>query len=131
MLASAICATVLVPAIALLRDGLELADSIDARHQILLCGVSKMEEQLAIVAATWSSGNMAGDFAADGYQGIRYTATRSDSVASGGITGRLMAVSVTAYRDENANGAMDSSEARTTLSTTVSKLVSYEEKAGN
>ena len=51
MLASAICATALVPAMALLRDGLALADTIDTRHQILLCGVSKMEEQLAIVAA--------------------------------------------------------------------------------
>lgn len=130
MLASAICATALVPALALVRDGLALADTIDARHQILLCGVSKLEEQLAIVAATWSTGNIAGDFSAAGYAGIRFTATRSDSAANGGITGRLMNVSVTAYSDDNGNSAMDTSEMRTTLATKVSKLVSYEDKAG-
>ncbi len=130
MLASAICATALVPALALLRDGLALADTIDTRHQILLCGVSKLEEQLAIVAATWSTGSIAGDFSADGYTGIRFTATRSDSAANGGITGRLMNVSVTAYSDDNGNSALDSSEMQTTLTTKVSKLVSYEDKAG-
>src|SRR5262250_2500012 len=109
MMASAICATALVPALALVRDGLALADTIDTKHQLLLCGVSKMEEQLAIVAATWATGSIAGDFAADGYSGIRYTATRSDSSASGGITNRLMSVSVTTYSDDNGNGAMDSS----------------------
>jgi hypothetical protein len=130
MLASAICASALVPALALLRDGLALADTIDTRHQILLCGVSKMEEQLAIVAATWSTGNIAGDFSADGYPGVRFTATRSDSAASGGITARLMNVSVTAYSDDNGNSAMDSSESRTTLTTKVSKLATYEDEAG-
>lgn len=130
MLASAICATALVPALALLRDGLAIADTIDTRHQILLCGVSKMEEQLAVVAATWSTGNIAGDFSTDGYAGIRFSATRSDSAGNGGITGRLMNVSVTAYSDENGNSVMDSSEMRTTLTTKVSKLASYEEKAG-
>lgn len=130
MLASAICASALVPALALLRDGLTLADTIDTRHQILLCGVSKMEEQLAIVAATWSTGNLSGDFSADGYSGIRFTATRSDTVGNGGIVGRLMNVSVTAYSDDNNNSAMDSSEMRTTLTTKVSKLATYEDMAG-
>jgi Tfp pilus assembly protein PilV len=130
MLASAICATALVPALALLRDGLALADKIDTRHQILLCGVSKMEEQLAIVAATWSAGNVTGDFSADGYSGFRFNATRSDAAASGGIAGRLMNVSVTAYSDDNGNSAMDASEARITLTTKVSKLATYEDKAG-
>jgi hypothetical protein len=130
MLASAICAMALVPAMALLRDGLALADTIDTRQQILLCGVSKMEEQLAIVAATWSTGNISGDFSADGYSGIRFNATRSDAASNGGITGRLMNVSVTAYSDDNGNSTMDASEPRTNLTTKVSKLATYEYKAG-
>ena len=131
VLASTICAIALVPALALLRDGIALADSIDTRHQILLCGVSKMEEQLAIVAATWSAGTIAGDFSADGYPGIRFTATRSDSAANGGITDRLMNVSVTAYSDDDNDGTMDANEMQTTLTTKISKMVSYENRAGS
>jgi Tfp pilus assembly protein PilV len=130
MLASSICASALVPALSLLREGLALADSIDARHQILMCGVSKMEEQLAISAATWSTGNLSGDFSADGYSGIRFTATRSDGAAAGGITGRLMTVSVTAFSDDNGNSVMDSNEPRITFTTKVSKLATYATKAG-
>ena len=57
VLASAICATALVPALAVLRDGMTLADIIDTRHLLLTYGVSKMEEQLAIVGATWTDRN--------------------------------------------------------------------------
>ena len=43
-------------------------EAIDKRHMLLLYGVSKMEEQLAIVAATWTHGErVTGDFAADGH----------------------------------------------------------------
>ena len=57
--------------------------------------------------------------------------TRSDAPASGGIDNRLMNVSVTTYSDDNGNDAMDASEVRTTLTTKIGKLVSYENKAGS
>src|SRR5687767_14596199 len=97
VLASAICATALVPALAMLRDGMTLADTIDKRHMMLIYGVSKMEEQLAVAAANWAEGTVGGDFAADGRAYIRFTATCSDDPINGGIADRLMNVSVTVY----------------------------------
>ena len=79
VLASAICATALVPALAVLRDGIALGDIIDTRHLLLTYGVSKMEEQLAIVGATWATGTVTGNFAADGQASIRFSVTRSDA----------------------------------------------------
>lgn len=131
VLASAICATALVPALAVMRDGIALGDLIDTRHLLLTYSVSKMEEQLAIVGATWATGTVTGNFAADGQASIRFSATRSDSPASGGITNQLMNVSVTTYSDDNGNSVMDSSEARITLTTKAAKLVSYETKASS
>jgi hypothetical protein len=131
VLASGICATALVPALALLRDSMTLADNIDTRHLLVLYGVSKMEEQLAVVAATWTTGTANGDFAADGHANIRYTVTRSDNPASGGITGRLMNVAVTTYSDDDGDDTMDATEMRTTLTTKIGKLVSYENKAAS
>src|SRR3954464_4918770 len=129
VLASSICLTAIVPALAMLRDGIALGDIIDTRHLLLTYSVSKMEEQLAIVGATWPMGTVTGNFAADGQSSIRYSVTRSDAVIDGGVVGKLMVVTVTTYSDDNGNNTMDSNEARTTMTTKVAKLVSYVTKA--
>jgi hypothetical protein len=131
VMASTICATALVPALAFMRDGMTLATTIDTKHMLLTYAVGKMEEQLAIVGATWTEGSASGDFAADGHANIRFTITQSDSPASGGIDDRLMSVSVTAYSDDDGDDAMDAAEARITVTTKVSKLMSYESKASS
>ncbi len=129
VMATAICATALVPALAFMRDGMALATTIDTRHMLLTYAVSKMEEQLAVIGASWTEGTVVGDFAADGHANIRYTVTQSDAPASGGIDGRLMSVSVTTYSDDDGDDTMDAVEARITMTTKVSKLVSYENEA--
>lgn len=129
VLASSICLTALVPALAMLRDGIALGDIIDTRHLLLTYSVSKMEEQVAIVGATWATGTVTGNFASDGQSSIRYTVTRSDAVVDGGVVGKLMVVTVTTFSDDNGNNTMDSTEARTTMTTKVAKLVSYVTKA--
>ena len=131
VMASAICASALVPALAVMRDGMTLCDIVDTRHLLLMYGVSKMEEQLAIVGATWATGTVSGNFAADGQPSIRYSVTRTDSPASGGITNQLMAITVTTFSDDNGNGSMDTSEARLTFTTKVAKLGSYVTKASS
>jgi hypothetical protein len=131
VLAATLCTTALVPALALLRDGMSNATKIDRRQLMLVFGVSKMEEQLAIVAAGWSTGTVTGSFSSDGFASIRYSVTRSDAPADGGLTGRLMNVSTTVYYDDNGNSAMDSSEMRTTFTTKISKLATYESMAGS
>jgi hypothetical protein len=130
VLASGICATALVPALALLRDGMTLADRVDARHLLLLYGVSKMEEHVAVVAAGWTEGTFTGNFAADGHPNMRYIVTQSDEVASGGIVDRLMNVEVTTYRDEDGDAALDADEMRNVMRTKIGKFTSYANKAG-
>jgi hypothetical protein len=131
VLASSICLTAIVPALAMLRDGIALGDIIDTRHLLLTYSVSKMEEQLAIIGATWPTGTVTGNFASDGQSSIRYSVARSDAVVDGGVVGKLMVVTVTVYSDDNGNNAMDASEARTTMTTKVAKLVSYVTKANS
>src|SRR3954462_13409030 len=131
VLASSICITAIVPALAMLRDGIALGDMIDTRHLLLTYSVSKMEEQLALIGASWPTGTVTGNFASDGQSTIRYSVTRSDAVVDGGIVGKLMVVTVTTYSDDNGNSAMDASEARTTMTTKVAKLVSYVTKASS
>jgi hypothetical protein len=98
---------------------------------LLLYAVQKMEEQLAVVAATWTTATLNGDFAADGNANIRYTMTRSDSSGSGGIANRLMSITVTAYSDDDGDDTLDTLEPRTVLTTKVSKLAAYESLAGS
>jgi hypothetical protein len=130
VLASALCAAALVPALVILRDGLSLGRNIDTRHLLLLYGVSKLEEQSAVVAATWDDGTLSGNFAADGHADIRYVVSRADTPPNGGIPNRLMNVSVTTYCDNSGDGALDTDEPQITLTTKISKLNSYESRAG-
>jgi hypothetical protein len=131
VLASAICTTALVTALAILRDGMTNAGRIDTRNLMLIYGVSKMEEQLAVVAASWATGTLNGDFASDGFPNIRYTATRTDNPASGGLTNQLMSVSVTVYSDEDGDDTLDAGEMQSVFTTKISKLVNYEGMAGS
>jgi len=131
VLASAICASALVPALAILRDGILAAETIDKRHMLLLYGVRTMEEQLAIVGASWTLGSASGDFASEGHANIRYDLTRSDDASDGGITNRLMAITVTAYSDDNGDDTLDTNEPQITFSTKISKLAAYESMAGS
>jgi hypothetical protein len=131
VMASAICATALVPALALLRDGMTLANTIDTNHMLLTYGVSKMEQQLAVIGATWFEGTTTGDFATDGHANVRFSITTSDAPASGGIDNRLMNVSVTTYSDDDGDDTMDAAEARITVTTKIGKLMSYESKASS
>jgi hypothetical protein len=98
---------------------------------LLLYGVRTMEEQLAIVAAGWTQGSISGDFAAEGHANIRYAGTRSDNGGSGGITNRLMAISVTAYYDDDGDDALDAAEPQISFTTKISRLVTYEGMAGS
>lgn len=129
VLAASICASALVPALALMRDSMTLGDIVDTKHLLLIYGVTKLEEQMAVVGATWTTGTVSGNFSSDGQASIRYSVTRSDSPVNGGITNQLMNISVTTYSDDNGNNAMDSSEARLTFTTKVAKSVSYATKA--
>jgi Tfp pilus assembly protein PilV len=131
MLASTICAVALVPALAILRDGMLATETIDKRHMLLLYAVQTMEEQLAVVAANWTTATATGDFAAEGHADIRFSVTRSDSPASGGISNQLMRITVTAYSDDDGDDTLDSGEPRTVLTTKVSKLATYESIAGS
>lgn len=135
MLASALCAVALVPALAIIRDGISFAQQIDKRHQLLLYGVSKLEEQLSTVAAldtAWpGAAPPPGNFSAEGHPNIRYVVTWSDNPADGGLTDRLMNVTVTTFYDEDGDASQDSTEPSVTLTSKIGKLASYENKAGS
>ncbi len=130
VLASAICATALVPALGVMRDGLKLQRNIDTRQMLLTYAISKMEEQAAIVAGSWTDGTTMGTFAADGHADVRYVVTRYDNAGAGGIPHRLMFVQVMTFSDDDGDSARDSDEAAVFLRTKISKLVSYETMAG-
>jgi hypothetical protein len=122
MLASALCAVALVPALAIIRDGISFAQQIDKRHQLLLYGVSKLEEQLSTVAAldtAWpGAAPPPGNFSAEGHPNIRYVVTWSDNP-------------VTTFYDEDGDASQDSTEPSVTLTSKIGKLASYENKAGS
>jgi hypothetical protein len=87
--------------------------------------VQVLENQAALVMQNWANGTVTGNFSADGYATIKYSAVKSDAPASGGLTNRLMHIQVTAYDDKDGDSVADSNEVKASIRTKVAKLTSY------
>jgi hypothetical protein len=129
--ATALVGSVLVSSLALLRDAASLSERVDAQNLLNTLCVSKLEEQLNLTAADFAAGSASGSFSSLGYGNVRFQAVRTDAAAAGGIPDRLIAVTVTVWRDDDADAAQGSGELAMTLATKVAKMALYEAEAGS
>lgn len=131
IMATAIVAATLVPALKLLRDGMDLSREIDRRNMMAMYCVATLEEQLAIVGASWVLGSASGDYASDGYPDLRFIVERSDQLSAGGIANRLMSVVVTVYDDVDQNDVMGAEEPRVVFRSKMARLATYTYEASS
>ncbi|MEN0109194.1 MAG: hypothetical protein AAF805_00580 [Planctomycetota bacterium] len=129
MAAIALMSATLVPAMQLVRRGMEVGEETDRRSLLAAYGVSQLEQQEAAVATSWSTGTLSGDYAADGHPDIRFDTVTSDDPLSGGVIDVLMDLRTTVYYDANGNNALDSDELRTEYRTKVGRFATYEAMA--
>ena len=123
--ASAILGSVLVATLTMLRDSITMGEHIEHAQAMTSLATSKMEEHLALTAADFSTASESGNFSTEGYATLRYSAVRTDSVLSGGVSGTLMAVIVTVWRDDNGDTLLTSGEPAVTMASKMAKLASY------
>lgn len=124
--AVALVAGTLVPALELMRAGLEQSIETDRRLLMAAYAVSETEKQLAATAATWATGTYSGDYTADGNADVRYVAVCSDEPVDGGIVGLLMDLRVTTYYDANGDDALTAGEPRCDFRTQLGRFATYE-----
>lgn len=127
--AIALMSATLIPAMQLVRRGIEVGIEGDRRALLATYGVSQLEQQEAAVAASWLTGSLAGDYSADGHPDIRFQTLTSDDPLSGGVTGVLMDLRTTVYYDENGNDALDGDELQTQFRTKLGRFATYEAMA--
>lgn len=128
VLAVALVGGTLAPAMALLRDGMELSRTTDQRQLLTNYAVQKMEEKLPTVAAGWTTPvdlTETGDLAADGFASLRYIVTVSDLATNDGLPDELMHVQVTTYIDQDNDDALGADEPQSTFRTKIAKLLTY------
>jgi hypothetical protein len=120
-----VLAATVTPALVILRNALEQTRRIETLELLTTLCVSKLEEQLAVACAAWSTGTAAGDFSADGYSQVRFSVASSDQAGDGGIPDRLMSVTATVWEDQNGNAALDAGELSVVLASKVAKMEGY------
>jgi hypothetical protein len=125
IVAITLLAATITPALRILRDALEQTRRIETWELLTTLCVSKLEERLAIACAAWSSGAVAGDFAAEGYSQVRFSVVSSDQAAAGGIPDRLMSVTATVWEDQNGNAALDAGEPSVVLASKAANMEGY------
>lgn len=124
--ATALMGSTLVPAMELIRDGIDLSLETDRRQLIALYAVSQVEQKLSAVSLSWATGSTSGDFSADGNADVRFSTTCSDSPLDGGVTGLLMAIQSTVYYDEDGDDTLDSDELSCSFHTKIGKFATYD-----
>ena len=123
--AGTVMAIALVPGYTAMRSGLELSrDAAALQITTTLC-VTKMEEHLAVVASSFTTLTETGNFAADGFSKYEFSVTCSDDPLDGGIADRLMAITVTVWRDDDGDDVLDNGEIKTELFSKVAKMATY------
>ena len=127
--ATTIIALALVPALRLMRDSVRGVGDLGTSNLLATLCVSKLEEHLQKTAADWSTVSVSGDYAAEGYAGLRFSIVRSDAVGDGGIPGSLMSIVVTSWDDRTANGAPDTGEPRVAFAGKLARIVAYQHEA--
>ena len=123
--ASAIIAVAITSTLSLMRQGMEITRDTEQRGMVTTLCISKLEERLAAVPNNFTNSTTTGTFAADGYANIRFSAVHSDNPVDGGITGKLMVVTVTVWDDANGNTVRNSGEASVTLTSKVAKITAW------
>lgn len=124
--ATALMAGTLAPALAVMRDAMALSRECATRTLLANYAVQVLESQSALVMQNWSNGTATGNFAADGYATLKYSAVKSDAPASGGLVNRLMHIQVTTYEDKDGDSVADANELQVKFRTKVARLASYQ-----
>jgi type II secretory pathway component PulJ len=129
ILATALVAGTLAPALAVMRDAMSISRESAKRALLSNYAVETLEYMQGVTMQSWTTGTTTGSYSSDGYANIRYSVTRSDAPASSGLTSRLMHVQVVVWDDANGNSALDSTEIAARMRTKVAKLATYQSVA--
>lgn len=127
--ASTMMAIAIVPGLKLMRDGMRVSRELEVAGVMTSLCVSKLEEHLAVSAATWEMTTSTGAFSSEGYPQVRFSVVRSDDSADGGITDELMAVTTTVWNDLDSDTTLDSNEPSVVLASKVAQVTSYVDEA--
>lgn len=130
VVASVLLATTLVPALRLMRNGMNVGREIETAGVLNTFCISEMEHNMVLGAADWSTGTVNGSLASYGYPNLRFEVVRSDDPANGGINNQLMAIISTVWEDANGNDAWDNGEMRVVYATKIANMSGYQESAG-
>lgn len=107
--ACALTAMLLVPSMAVMRDSISLHQTLQMRQELLARCQSLLEEELWELSIGKAPDTHTGQIKVDD-RVMAFTVTSSDKATLGGIPGRLIAVTVSAWDDQNRNRRLDKNE---------------------
>jgi type II secretory pathway pseudopilin PulG len=128
VMAAALIVGALVPTMAVMRDAMAKSRDLNRRNLLSNYAVRVLESQAAVVMTDWTNTTVTGNFNSDGHPNIRFSATRSDAPANGGLTNQLMHLQVTVFDDTDGDSTADANENSILYRTKVARLQSYEDE---
>lgn len=123
--ATTVLAIALVPALRLMRDALAVEEEVEYASAMATLCAGQLEQALAKTSASWNTATESGSYASLGYSRLKYSVTKSDAPASGGLTNQLLAITATVWDDTDNDSVLDVGEKKVQFSTKLAKLAVY------
>jgi len=123
--ATTVLSIALVPALRIMRDALAVEEDLEYATAMSTLCASQLEQTLAKTAASWNTTSESGSYSSIGYSRLRYSVTKSDAPASGGLTNQLLAITATVWDDADSDAVLDTNEKAVQFSSKLAKISAY------
>lgn len=123
--ATTVLAIALVPALRLMRDALAVEEDIEYAAAMSTLCVNQLEQSLSKTAAAWNTTAESGNYSTLGYSRLKYSVSKSDAPANGGLTNQLIAITATVWDDADSDNVLDTGEKRVQFSSKLAKMAVY------
>jgi hypothetical protein len=87
--------------------------------------VNQLEQSLAKTSAAWNTTAESGNYSSLGYARLKYSVSKSDAPADGGLTNQLIAITATVWDDADSDNVLDTGEKRVQFSSKLARLAVY------
>jgi hypothetical protein len=114
---------ILVPTTAMMSDVLRGETLRHERGELLHLARGKQNEFAHLARVRFQNRQQAGTFSREGHPRLLYSLTASDEPSLGGIPGRLQAIHIFAWYDENDDLQLNPNETRVDLWTAVARAI--------
>ena len=121
--AIAVLAIAIVPATQYLTESMTYRRYLERSRALGILATQTIENQMAVINGGFTTANVTGTFASQGFPEVAYKVVRTDAASEGGIPNLLMVIHVRVWSDDDGDLIFDATESDVELHTKMARSI--------